>query len=172
MLRIPILLALVALLAACTSRAPEPDWPFGIPPREQFSAEWRSSTANHALQSEGEYLVWVARFYEGFSAVPGWLDMTRQVVERLPQAQREHISARLFELGARIGAEWAKDNSVRHVTTRTAAVWRDALLEALARDELDPYLDRLSTDVDALLAGTLDNDVIRFERYYVDEFGC
>ena len=172
MLRIPILLALVVLLAACAGRAPEPPWPLGIPSSSQFSVEWQASPGNQALQSEDEYLQWVARFYEGFGAVSGWLDMTRQVLERVPQPERAYISARLFELGARIGAEWAKDNSLRRVNTRSAAVWRDALLEALAHGELNTYLDRLSVDVDALLGGALDDDAIRFERYYVDEFDC
>jgi hypothetical protein len=54
--------------------------------------------------------------------------------------------------------------------TRTAAVWRDALLEALAQDDLDAYLLRLEQDVAALMNGELANDTIRFERYYVDEF--
>jgi hypothetical protein len=170
MLRIPLLLALIALLAACVSRPPGPEWPSGIPARDYFRAEWRESVDNQPLQGEDEYFLWVTRFYEGYGAVPGWLNMTTQVLQRLPAAQRDAIGARLFELGGRIGAEWAKDNSVRLLTTRSAGVWRDALLEALARDELDSYLDRLSTDVDALLSGALHNDAIRFERYYIDEF--
>jgi hypothetical protein len=160
----------MVLLAACATRGPEPAWPEGIPPRSQFSAEWQASVDNHALQSEADYLLWVTRFYEGYTPVPGWLDMTQQVLARLPQQQHAAINARLFELGARIGAEWAKDNAVRRLNTRSAGVWRDALLEALARDELNAYLDLLSADVDALLAGELDNAAIVFERYYVDEF--
>lgn len=170
MLRIPSLLLLTALLAACAVRAPEPAWPDGIPHRDFFRAEWQASAANQDYQSADEYLLWITRFYEGFNLAPGWLDMTEQVLARLPQAEHEWVTARLFELGGRIGREWAKDNAVRRLNTRSAAVWRDALLEALARDELETYLDRLSGDVDALLSGELDNDVIRFERYYVDEF--
>ncbi len=170
MLRLPLLLALLALLPACAVRAPEPVWPDGIPPRSVFSAEYQASGANRELQSEEQYLLWIVRFYEGYSAIPGWHTMTRQVMERLPPGDHERINARLSDLGVRIGAEWAKDNAVRHLSTRSAGVWRDALLEALARNELDAYLDRLSADVDALLAGELDNDAIRFERYYVDEF--
>src|SRR5690606_37096368 len=122
------------------------------------------------VQAEDDYLLWVTRFYTGNGPVPGWLDMTEQVLERLPLEQHANVEARLFELGGRIGMEWAKDNSVRRINTRAAGVWRDALLEALAQDDLDAFLDRLSADVDALLNGTLDGDAIRFERYYVDEF--
>jgi hypothetical protein len=137
-----------------------------------FSAEWQASAAARALQSEDEYLEWVLRFYEGYTGVPGWLDMTEQVLGRLPVQDRERIGARLSELGARIGREWAKDNTVRRLDTRSAAAWRDALLEALSRNELDGYLDRLTVDVDALLTGALDKSAIRFERYYIDEFDC
>lgn len=170
MLRITLVLILTALLAACASRAPDIAWPDDIPPRAQFSAEWQRSTANQPLQDEAEYLLWVTRFYNGYGAVPGWLAMTEQVLQRVDEAERAVTRARLFELGGRIGAEWAKDNSVRKLTTRSAGVWRDALLEALSQGELGDYLDRLSMDVDALLAGELDNEAIVFERYYVDEF--
>jgi len=170
MLRIPLLFVLMAALAACAVRAPEPDWPAGIPPRALFEAEWRNSPDNRPLQSREEYLLWVTRFYTGYGAVPGWLSMTAQVLQRIPSVEHDAIEARLLELGGRIGAEWAKDNSVRLLSTRSAGVWRDALLEALARNELNAYLDRLAADVEALLAGELHNDAIRFERYYIDEF--
>lgn len=170
LLRIPLLLVLMATLAACALFAPGSEWPSGIPARAFFRAEWRASTNNQPLQSQSEYLLWVTRFYAGYGAVPGWLTMTAQVIERLPPAEHDAIQARLFDLGGRIGAEWAKDNSVRLLSTRSAGVWRDALLEAFARKELNAYLDFLSADVDALLAGRLHNDAIRFERYYTDEF--
>lgn len=173
MLRLPIRLLLTALLvvlAGCAIRAPTPPWPDGAPSPELFRTEWRRSADVQRVQAEEDYLLWVSRFYTGNGAVPGWLDMTEQVLQRLPMEQHADISARLFELGGRIGREWAKDNTVRRLNTRSAGVWRDALLEALARDDLDAFLERLSADVDALLAGTLDNDAIRFERYYVDEF--
>jgi hypothetical protein len=170
--RIAILLGLLITLSACAVRDVGPPWPDGIPPRGSFIAEWQASGDNRMLQSEEEYLEWVLRFYDGYTNVPGWLDITQQVLERLPAADRERVGARLSELGARIGGEWAKDNAVRLLDTRAGAAWRDALLEALARNELDEYLDKLTTDVDALLAGTLDKSAIRFERYYVDEFDC
>jgi hypothetical protein len=170
MLRIPFVLAFLAVLTACAVRAPELQWPGGAQPRAYFETEWRSSPNDHPLQSQDEYLLWVSRFYTGYGAVPGWLSMTAQVLQRIPAADHAAIEARLLELGGRIGAEWAKDNAVRRLNTRSAGVWRDALLEALARNELNSYLERLSADVDALLSGELHNDAIRFERYYIDEF--
>lgn len=170
MLRLSLLLVLTTALAACAIRAPTPPWPEGAAPPELFRSEWRRSADNQRLQAEEEYLLWVTRFYTGNGPVPGWLDMTEQVLQRSPPERRANISQRLFELGGRIGREWAKHNDVRRLNTRSAGVWRDALLEALARDELDMYLERLSADVDALLSGALSNDAIQFERYYIDEF--
>ena len=167
--RISMLVILFALLTACAIRTPELVWPDGIPPQSFFRPEWQAATANQELQSETDYLLWVIRFYEGYTSVPGWLDMTEQVLARIPPREHDWVTGRLLELGGRIGREWAKDNAVRLINTRSAAVWRDALLEALARDELAAYLDLLSGDIDALMSGTLNSDVIRFERYYVDE---
>ncbi len=170
MLRLQFLLILLLTLGACTTGEVELSWPNGIPPQSFFRAEWRAATANREYQGEEEYLLWVVRFYEGDTRVPGWIDITVRILERLPESEHAWVAGRLSELGGRIAREWAKDNSVRRLNTRSAAVWRDVLLEALARGELPEYLDRLSDDVDALLAGKLDNDLIRFERYYVDKF--
>src|SRR5690606_11699224 len=101
---------------------------------------------------------------------PGWTGMTEQLRERLEPGRWPPVETALRDLGGRIAAEWAKDNSVRRINTRCAAVWRDALQEALSRDDLAAFLERLDQDVAALLGGSLDAGMIRFERYYVDEF--
>jgi hypothetical protein len=160
----------VLLLAGCATREVLPTWPGELPERNWFQQQWRADAENRSVQSQADYLLWVTRFYEGFNLVPGWLGMMEQVEARLPEAQWQQVAPSLRELGRSIGAEWAKDNAVRKLNTRTAAVWRDALLEALAQNDLDAYLLRLEQDVAALLDGELANDAIRFERYYVDEF--
>ncbi len=169
-LKLLLSLCCMALLAACVTQESLPTWPGELPPRSSFQELWRADAANRDVQSEADYLLWVTRFYQGFNMVPGWLGMTEQVKARLPAEQWQNAEPRLRELGRRIGAEWAKDNTVRKLNTRTAAVWRDALLEALAQDDLDAYLLRLEQDVAALMDGELANDAIRFERYYIDEF--
>ncbi|MDC0598746.1 hypothetical protein OAP18_02785 [Gammaproteobacteria bacterium] len=149
----------------------ERPWPENIPSKEYFIAAYQAAEADHEFQTQEDYLYWVLRFYNGLnSVVPGWLGITAQVLDRLEEPQRSVVEARLYALGSRIGTEWPKDNRVRLLNSRSANVWRDALIEALNRDELDSYLDVLEQDVDDLLAGTLDNDEIYFERYYVDEF--
>lgn len=165
-----VVLACLLLLTACVGVGPMPEWPAELPPRDYFVQTWSVDAANAEVQARDDYLEWVQRFYAGNNLVPGWTGMTEQLRTRLEPPRWPPLAARLQELGARIAAEWAKDNSVRRINTRCAAVWRDALQEALVRDDLAAFLDRLEQDVDALLAGNLDADTIRFERYYVDEF--
>jgi hypothetical protein len=163
-------LAALLLLCACTTPLPQPDWPAELPARQIFTTVWRSAAVNQTVQSEDDYLLWVRRFYQGYNLVPGWLSMSAQVNERLTPRERAAVARSLRELGSRIGAEWAKDNGVRLVNTRMVAVWRDALLEALAQEDLPAYLERLDADMDAVLNGRLAADEVVFERYYVDEF--
>jgi len=147
-----------------------PDWPAGVPAASPFRAAWRADAANRSLQSEADYLQWVQRFYLGGNLVPGWLDLSEQVLQDLNEAEQASVSGRLWQLGMRIGREWAKDNAVRRVNTRMVAVWRDALLEALRREDLEAYLLLLEHDVAALLAAELGAEEILFERYYINEF--
>lgn len=160
----------ILMLAGCATREELPYWSGDLPQRSWFQQQWRTDSANRRVQPQAEYLLWVARFYEGFNLAPGWHGMMDQVQRRLSEDKWQDAEPRLRDLGRSIGAEWAKDNSVRKLNTRTVAVWRDALLEALAQSDLDAYLLRLEQDVAALLDGRLARDAIHFERYYLDEF--
>lgn len=164
------LLGMALLLEACATQEPLAPWPEELPARSYFTQQWRRDRDNRGVQSRDEYLLWVTRFYRGYNVAPGWLDMMAIVEERLPQEHWQQVEPRLHRLGQSIGSEWAKDNAVRKLNTRVAAVWRDALREALTLGDLDAYLERLEQDVAALLEGRLDRDAIRFERYYTDEF--
>lgn len=166
------LLALLGLLfvGGCAVRETQVPWPPELPPRTWFVQQWRQDDANRELQSQADYLLWVTRFYQGFNVAPGWLSMMQRVEARIPPEHWAQVRPVLQELGRSIGSEWAKDNAVRRIDTRTAATWRDALQEALSQHDLDAFLVRLQQDVSALLAGELDARLIRFERYYTDEF--
>lgn len=163
------LLALLAL-SACALTGSGEDWPPGALPRDYFVDAYEADPINQASQELDNYLLWVGRFYQGMEPVPGWLAMTRQVLQRLEESPRRDVGNRLHELGGKIGAEWAKDNETRLISSRLVNVWRDALIEALNQDDLDNFLSRLEDDVDALLARELAGEEIYFERYYVDEF--
>ena len=146
------------------------DWPAELPEAHSFLVAWRADAANRALQQENDYLQWVQRFYKGGNLVPGWLAVSEQVLQRLNTAEQASVGGRLQQLGMRIGAEWAKDNAARRINTRMVGVWRDALLEALRREDLEAFLLLLEGDVTALLSARLEADDILFERYYTDEF--
>lgn len=165
---VPALLAL--LLAACASAPRVADWPTQIPPVSFYVDAWEADESNQQYQDLDEYLLWVRRFHEGYNIAPGWDQLTRQVLERIPASDHEEVSARLYSIGREISLEWAKDNEVRLIDTRNAAIWRDALQEALSQNDLDNYLDRVEEDVEAMLQGRLTHSDIEFERYYVDEF--
>jgi len=175
----PSLLALVALLCigllqSCASpssgRSADDAWPDALPDREIFERGWRQDSTNRAIQSEEEYLLWVRRFYEGFSMNGGWLEMTSEIHSRVDAATVARAAPLLAGLGMRIGREWAKDNEVRRIDTHMVAVWRTALMEAIWQDDLVPFLARLEDDIGGLLAGTLAPERIELHRYYlIDE---
>jgi hypothetical protein len=169
-MKILLPLAFVLLLSACVTAPRVADWPGHLPPVSLYEEAWEADESNQQYQNFEEYLLWVRRFHEGFNIAPGWDDLTRQVLERIPQDQHEIVAGRLYELGRHISVEWAKDNAARLIDTRNAAIWRDALQEALSQDDLDNYLDRVEADVAAILDGSLAGSEIQFERYYVDEF--
>lgn len=165
-----LVLLTVTLLTGCAGFVPELRWPDELPARSYFVRQWQEDSANQQYQDREEYLLWVTRFYQGYNMVPGWLEMKEQVSGRIPAARQDAVREQLMTLGARIGSEWAKNNKVRVINTRCVAVWRDALIESLAQDDLFNYLDRVEEDVEALLAGRLDAEQVRFERYYEDDF--
>ncbi len=165
------LLFVLMLLGACRSVAPPESYSALVGGDEQFFfTAWEADAPNSNLQTRTQYMEWVVRFYNGAANLPGWSQMTEQVLARLPAEKQGSVAAQLSTLGKRIGAEWAKDNSVRLIDTRIGAVWRDALLEALSENDVDNYLARLTADLDALLKRQLAPDTIQFERYYKDEF--
>ena len=164
-----ILLATYTLVS-CTLFAPGVRWPDGAYPQDYFAEAFATDQAAQQYQTEDDYLLWITRFYKGFSIAPGWLSLTEQVLENLEEPQKSEVNQRLYHLGAKIGTEWAKDNEVRKLNTRNASVWRDGLIESLRQNDLNNYITRVEEDVESILNGELDKEEIYFERYYVDEF--
>lgn len=164
------ILLMTTLLVSCVAHVHDSDWIEDVPARSYFQKHWQSDSANQQLQNEDEYLVWVQRFYQGFKLAPGWLELTKQIENGIPAKERKRVHRILTELGGKICAEWAKNNKVRKINSRSAAIWRDAVRESLAQDDLYPFLERLERDINNMLAGKLSNDQIYFERYYVDQF--
>ena len=57
-------------------------------------------------------------------------------------------------------------SDTRTIYLRHVAVWGNALLESLDRNEALPLINRINGDVDDLLAHRISVDVITAERYY------
>jgi hypothetical protein len=169
-IRLLFLIPLFLFLGACVLHEPVTEWPDGIPARAFFVEQWQQDAVNRDIQPIEDYLLWINRFYQGFNLVPGWLQVIDRVSSRVAVEESATVRLQLEGLGRRIGSEWAKDNQVRKLNTRMAAVWRDALIEALAQDDLQAYIARMSQDVEGIMAGALQGDDIQFERYYLDEF--
>ncbi|MDG2174592.1 MAG: hypothetical protein P8M72_00405 [Gammaproteobacteria bacterium] len=164
------LIIILCCLSGCSLISIDLQWPEPAYPKEYFIAAFRADEAAGQYQTEDDYLLWITRFYNGSSLAPGWLNLTREVLERLEEPYSLEVSERLYFLGGIIASEWAKDNDVRLLDTRNASVWRDALIEALDRGDLDDYMDRVENDVASIMAGELTGEDIFFERYYIDEF--
>jgi hypothetical protein len=163
---------LMFLLAGCAT-IDDIEWPEGAYPRDYFEMVFMEDEIARMYQTRDDYLLWITRFYNGYNIAPGWLNLTKQVMDRLEGADpqwRSEVNERLFHLGGRIGSEWAKTNEVRLLNTRHAAVWRDALIESINQGDLDNYITRVESDVESILVGELDKEAIYFERYYIDEF--
>lgn len=161
---------LVVALSACAALRPALEWSANAYPRSYFEAAYEEDEMAQMYQTLDDYLLWITRFYNGYSIAPGWLSLTEQVKVRLEEPKRSEVAERLYHLGGRIGSEWAKDNAVRALDTRNAAVWRDALIESLNQDDIDGYITRVEEDVEKMMSGELNRDDIYFERYYIDEF--
>ena len=163
----------IVLLVGCATTVDDIEWPEGAYPRAYFESAFQEDADAGKYQTLEDYLLWITRFYNGYSIAPGWLNLQAQVLERLEDPESDYaaeVMARLYHLGGRIGSEWAKSNEVRLLNTRNAAVWRDALIESINQDDLDNYITRVENDVENILAGQLDKEAIYFERYYVDDF--
>ena len=81
-MKLAVLMSWVVLLTSCMSSAILEQWPEQIPQQSYFKQLYREDDSNQARQSELEYLVWVARFYEGWEMMPiGWQDISESVLE-------------------------------------------------------------------------------------------
>lgn len=164
-----IALNLLLSLGACSLFIPGVVWPKELPPQQYFVDYYESSEDNHEHQNLQDYLGWVRVFYQGNTLSPGWLYLTDELLLETDASRQAEYSELMGELGLKISAEWAQNNAVRLIDTRCAGIWRNALLEAIARDDMENYIRRFEADVDALLEGSLRKDEISPSRYYEEE---
>ncbi|WGS85687.1 hypothetical protein [Methylomonas sp. UP202] len=144
-------------------------WSEDMPAQAGFAEHYQRDRQNAELQSLQEYLTWVERFYRGWDLYPtGWIDISRDLTTKLTDPSlKNQTRTKLARLGAAIAAEWAKDNTVRRITTRHIGIWGEALRKSAERAELPSTLDRVLDDVDNLLNSRIAADVITENRFYI-----
>jgi len=173
-MRYLILSACISTLAACSLFRPATDshaWPEDVPSRSYFEAVYQADPANQALQSKQAYLTWIIRFYQG-SAVyrRGWNDLVPDVVEGVdPPEKQQALERQLYAIGKKVAADWAKDNSVRQITSAHLATWGQAMNESILHNEQTELVQQIARDVDRLLQNTLSPQAIVASRYYPED---
>jgi len=163
-----IVFCVVALFVGCsTTQQARLDWPEQLPQRAHYVALYEADQGNQEVQTQEEYLKWVKRFYRGWALSPySWNWLVQNALEKAEPGHREELGALLASIGWRVSGEWAKDDKHRSINSRNLMTWGDALKLALRRGEYIDLVQRISNDVDSMLAYELHADAISFDRYF------
>ena len=96
---------------------------------------------------------WYETFQKGNSLADGWLEISRDILSRLPADMRQEQKNNLRQLGDKIGREWCKDNRVRKIDTGMLKQWGKQLREASKKspERLVGALAGINLQVDRLL---------------------
>ena len=106
------------------------------PDDDELVAAYQSDRSNQKLQSWGQYRGWVQTFYKGNLMSEGWSKFGEVTVGKVKSATARHaVIAQINELGRIISLEWAKDSSVRKITTTDLRRWNDVMTAAQQRDD-------------------------------------
>lgn len=165
-MKLAVLTVWVVLLASCMSSAILEQWPEQIPQQSYFKELYREDGRNKARQSEVEYLVWVARFYEGWEMMPiGWQDISESVLVDLEPQEYRTIEGHLEHIGAQISGEWAKDNEVRQIDSRMLSLWAGVMQAEYSAQYRIAAVEVIARDVREILSGKLEMEQVTEDRY-------
>lgn len=97
---------------------------------------------------------WYEKFQNGLMLFSGWKEISQDILSELPADEQPSFEELLEDMGARIGAEWSKDNDIRRIDTDQLRSWGDQLREASKKDppSLTQTVMAISTEVDQLLS--------------------
>lgn len=168
-----ILMGLIAattfFLSSCANHAPkEKLWPTDMPPRSDFVAAYEADLENKKDQDLDEYLLWVFRFYQGWELYRnGWSQVINDSLIGVTEpAVAAEIKTKMVFMGSSIACEWAKNKKDRRILTRHVVVWGNALIESIKRGERLSLIDKVLSDVAAILDQKIGKDDVKAERYY------
>ena len=96
---------------------------------------------------------WYETFQHGNMLADGWLDISRDILGRLPAETRPEQTANLRRLGDKIGREWCKDNKARKIDTGMLKAWGKQLKDAAKKgpQDLTRALALINGQVDKLV---------------------
>lgn len=170
-----ISLVLLALLASgCTTVSQQKaDWHQNWPERSYYESQYTADISNQSAQSRDDYIKWVKRYYNGWAFYPeGWDWLTETVLKEIEDyPQRLRLKEKMYSIGERISAEWAKNADHRQINSKHLLVWADAVKRSVIESEEEALADKVSVDVDALLAGKLNPSDVRLSRYFASGDG-
>ena len=107
-----------------------------VPDDAELFAAYQSDRSNQKVQSWGQYRGWVQTFYKGNLMSEGWTKFGEVTVSKVKSAAaRQAVIAQITELGRIIGLEWAKDSSVRKITTADLRRWNELMATARQSDD-------------------------------------
>jgi len=169
-----IIIAIALLTAACASfngniNAP---WPTEIPEQSYFIESYKADAAEQRAASLERYLSWAKQFYLGSAFYNnGWLKVTKTAVTSLDSEQdKQIIQQKMVNLGRLVSPEWSKTTKTRVIYTRHISTWGSGLLKAIEENEQIAYIDKVTSDVHALLNREITPDDINSERYYATHY--
>ena len=73
---------------------------------------------------------WFRKFYEGTFLVMGWKQRMKELLQAVPDSDKEYVNDLLEDLGQKIGREWARENRLRKIDTPALQKWGDDLRSA------------------------------------------
>ena len=109
---------------------------FDRPDDAELLRAYQSDRSNQKVQSWGQYRGWVQTFYQGNLLSEGWSKFARVTVSGVKSAaNRQAIISQITDLGRIISLEWAKDSSVRKITTSDLKRWNAVMVSARQSDD-------------------------------------
>jgi hypothetical protein len=106
------------------------------PVEAELLAEYNRDGSNKKVQTWRQYWDWVQTFYRGNILSEGWIKFSQVTLDVVKaEAERGRVLEHLNELGKLISREWAKDASVRKISTADLRRWYNAISAARGADD-------------------------------------
>ncbi len=170
----PIGFILICLfLNGCTTIGGSTSWPENLPARQIFVDGYLAKRNVSAVDDKviEAHLLWIKRFYQGTLIYPnGWNRASKLFLDSIESKKiRNKLKNRLNKLGIAIANEWAQDNDIRLINNVNIATWGSAMRTAAEREDHESFITKVESDVNELLAKTLQASQISYQRYYPEE---